>query len=194
MEVLSGKTKYQVAKEMGLSDKVVYYHTRDIPSKNPGRTEIRGKTLDVLKTLLTEGCIDSDRKISSNLRTLQKHFKVIKRAQIDGKKSVYYLSDKNKKALQSAIENKGSKIISYHKFASMFQVFDVNLSKKEKRSLVGRKQGKSSCNKRSSNSDSTGESGGFLGRFLHSDVLFVATMCFIPFHSFTFISHFLQTT
>ena len=54
-EVSCGKTKYHVAKEMRLSDKVVYYHTRDIPSKNPGRTEIRGRTLDILKTLLTEG-------------------------------------------------------------------------------------------------------------------------------------------
>ena len=110
-EVLSGKTKYQVAKEMGLSDKVVYYHTRDLPSKNPGRTEIRGKTLDVLKTLLTEGCIDSDIMISGNLRTLQKHFKVIKRFRVNGKKAVYYLEDTNKKALRSTIENKGSKII-----------------------------------------------------------------------------------
>jgi len=33
-EVSCGKTKYHVAKEMRLSDKVVYYHTRDIPSKN----------------------------------------------------------------------------------------------------------------------------------------------------------------
>ena len=51
-EVLSGKSKYQVTKEMGVSSKVVYYHTRDIPSKNPGRTEIRGKTLELLKELL----------------------------------------------------------------------------------------------------------------------------------------------
>lgn len=51
--VLCGRSKHSIAKELGLSDMVVYYHTRDIPSKNPGRTEIRGKTLDVLKTLLT---------------------------------------------------------------------------------------------------------------------------------------------
>ncbi|MDG6229543.1 MAG: hypothetical protein QCH96_06220 [Candidatus Thermoplasmatota archaeon] len=42
-EVLSGKNKYSVAKEMSLPDKVVYYHTKDILSKNPGRTEIRRK-------------------------------------------------------------------------------------------------------------------------------------------------------
>ena len=170
-EVLDGKTKYQVAKEMGLSDKVVYYHTRDIPSKNPGRTEIRGRTLEVLKTLLTEGFVDSNTKNSGNLRILQKHFKPIKRSQVNGKKTVYYLEDKNKKALKSIIENKGSKVISYHELASMSQVFDVNLSKKEKHRLVGRKQDKSSLKKHSSDSDSTGEMGGFLGRFLHSELL-----------------------
>lgn len=170
-EVVSGKTKYSVAKEMNICDKMVYYYTKDIPSKNPGRTEIRGKTLDVLKTLLTEGFVDSNTKNSGNLRTLQKHFKVIRRSQIDGKKTVYYLEDKNKKALRSTIENKGSKVISYHDLASMSQVFDVNLSKKEKRSLVGRKQRKSNRKKHGSNSDSTGETSGFLGRFLHSDVL-----------------------
>lgn len=29
-EVLSGKSKYQVAKELGICDTVVYHHTKDI--------------------------------------------------------------------------------------------------------------------------------------------------------------------
>lgn len=57
-EVLSGKSKYQVTKELGISNKVVYYHTRDIPSKTPGRTEIRGKTQELLKELLEKGHIN----------------------------------------------------------------------------------------------------------------------------------------
>ena len=90
-ESLSGKTKYSVAKELNVCEKMVYYYTKDIPSKNPGRTEIRGRTLDTLKTLLTEGYVDSNTKNSGNLRTLQKHFKAIKRTQVNGKKAVYYL-------------------------------------------------------------------------------------------------------
>ena len=179
-EVLSGKTKYHVAKEMNICDKMVYYYTKDIPSKNPGRTEIRGRTLDTLKTLLTEGYVNSNTKNSGNLRTLQKHFKVIKRTQVNGKKSVYYLEDKNKKALRSTIKKKGSKIISYQDLASMSHVFDVDLSKKEKRSLIGRKQGKSTLKKHSSDNDSTGKSGGFLGRFLHSEVLPLPTYKVLP--------------
>ncbi len=170
-EVRSGKTKYSVAKEMRVPDKVVYYHTRDFPSKNPGRTEIRGRTLDTLKTLLTEGYVDSNTKNSGNLRTLQKHFKAIKRTQVNGKKAVYYLEDKNKKALQSVIENKGFKVISYYDLARMSSVFDVNLSNKEKTGFIGRKNSKSTCKNRSSKDNSSQRDDGFLGRFLHSDVL-----------------------
>jgi hypothetical protein len=170
-EVLSGKTKYSVAKEMNICDKMVYYYTKDIPSKSPGRTEIRGNTLKVLKTLLTNGYVDSNTENSGNLRTLQKHFKEIKRTQVNGKKAVYYLEDKNKKALQSVIENKGSKVIGYYELAKMSHVFGVNLSNKEKTVLIGKKQGKSTYKNRSSKDNSSPSDEGFLGRFLHSEVL-----------------------
>jgi hypothetical protein len=169
---------------------MVYYYTKDIPSKSPGRTEIRGRTLEVLKTLLTEGYVDSTNKNCSNLRTLQKHFKEIKRTQINGKKTLYYLEDKNKKALRSVIENKGSKIIGYYDLNCMSQVFGVNLSSKEKNSLLGRKNGKSTCKKRSSNSNSTGEHGGFLGRFLHSDVLQLEDDCLYKYIYFIYLNFF----
>ena len=172
-EVLSGKTKYSVAKELNICDKMVYYYTKDIPSKSPGRTEIRGNTLKVLKTFLTKGYIRSNKKNFNNLRTLQKHFKVIKRLQIDGKKTVYYLEDKNKKALKSIIEKKESKVISYRKLAKMSLVFDVNLSKKEEYRLIGRKKDRSNIKKHGSKEDSSPGSDGFLGRFLHSDVLWI---------------------
>ena len=87
------------------------------------------------------------------------------------RKQFITLEDKNKKALKSTIENKGSKIISYHNLASMSQVFDVNLSNKEKTGLIGRKNDKSTGKNRSSKDDFTPESDGFLGRFLHSEVL-----------------------
>ena len=70
----------------------------------------------------------------------EKHFKEIKRTQFNSKKAVYYLEDKNKKALKSVIENKGSKVIGYYELAKMSKVFDVNLSYKEKTGLIGRKK------------------------------------------------------
>jgi hypothetical protein len=171
-EVLSGKTKYQVAKELNLCHKMVYYYTKDIPSKSPGRTGIRGRTLEVLKQLLTEGCVESTNKNCRNLRTLQKHFKEIKRTQVNGKKAVYYLEDKNKKALQSVIGKRESKIISFQDLAILTDIFDVNLSKKEKHSLLGKKQRKFTRKKQGSNCNFTEGDDGFLGRFLHSEQLF----------------------
>jgi len=136
-EVLNGKSKYQVAKELGLSDKAVYYHTRDIPSKNPGRTEIRGKTLELLKVLLQKGHVNCRNKCSPNFHTLQKHFPVIKRAQI-AHKAVYYLEDKNKEALQALLEDKRSKVFNYQDLASISKIFQVELRKNEKYTLLGK--------------------------------------------------------
>ncbi len=212
-EVLSGKTKYSVAKEMGISYQLVYYYTQDIPSSKPGRSEIRGKTLELLKQLLTQGYIDSARNCSQNLRTLRKHFPVIQRAQVDNK-SFYFLDDKNKIALKAMLDMRKSKVISYHDLARMSQVFGVNLSSVEKNQLRGKKEKRvlpiirrkdggfmSSYKKNQTNlddfmdnngflgnfvnknarknhfsdKDSTGETGGFLGRFLHSEVLQISS-------------------
>lgn len=208
-EVLSGKTKYSVAKEMGISYQLVYYYTQDIPSSKPGRSEIRGKTLELLKQLLTQGYVDSARNCSQNLHTLRKHFPVIQRAQVNNK-SFYFLDDKNKIALKAMLDMRKSKVISYHDLARMSQVFGVNLSPVEKNQLRGKREkrilpiirrkdgGYMSSYKKSqtnlddfmdnngflgnfvnknarknhfSDEDSTGETGGFLGRFLHSEVL-----------------------
>ena len=47
-EVQDGKTKYRVAKEMGLGEYVDYSHTSDLPSINLREPCIKGKTLDQL--------------------------------------------------------------------------------------------------------------------------------------------------
>jgi len=64
---------------------------------------------------------------------------MIERAEVD-RRSVYYLSDKNKVALQSLIQSKKSKIFSYQDLSSMSRVFDVKLSKREKKSVLSHKQ------------------------------------------------------
>ena len=138
-KVQSGEVKYSVAEEMGISHQLVCYYTKDLPSSRPGNRGIRGKTLELLKKLLKDGYVDSTRNCSQNLRTLQKHFPVIQRAQVEGK-SIYYLNDKNKDALKAMINNRGSKIISYHDLARISQVFNVNLLPFEKNQLIGKKE------------------------------------------------------
>jgi hypothetical protein len=61
-EVLKGKTKYRVAKEMRLNEFVVYSHTSDLPCVNLGEPCIRGKTFDLLKQLLDVGYVSSTKE------------------------------------------------------------------------------------------------------------------------------------
>lgn len=140
-QVRNGKSKYQVAKEMKVPQKIVYYHTMDLTSRGPGRSEIRGKTLELLKELLENGHVHCKHRCSPNLHTLQKHFPAIKRAQIYHK-SIYYLEDKNREAIRALLNDKKSKVINYHDLANMSKVFDVSLSKREKKGLIGKKRTK----------------------------------------------------
>ncbi len=134
-EVLKGKSKYKVAKEMGLSEFVVYSHTSDLPSINLREPCIRGKSLEILQQLLQEGYVHSNINTYNILRRLRRFLPMIQRTQIDGK-GIYYLSDKNKIALQAMIKTKHSKIISYQELKSITKVFGVNLDTIEKERIV----------------------------------------------------------
>ena len=163
-EVLNGKSKYGVAKELGLSDSIVYYHTRDIPSKSPGRSEIRGKTLDLLKQLLQDGYVYGKRHTSSQFRTLRKHFPVIKRAEFD-KRAVFFLEEKNKIALEALIAQKKSRVISYRDISSISKVFNVGLKMNEKHQLLGKDKSKKSHKNHSPQGDYLRENDGSLAFF-----------------------------
>jgi len=169
-EVLSGKSKYQIAKDRGLKFSAVYYHTQDLPNHVYREEGLTGKLLDLLKELLKEGYIVSTRENTQRLRRLQKHLPMIQRVQV-GRGAVYYLNDKNKIALQSIIQHRKSKIFCYQELAEISNVFDVNLSKKEKIDLLGKKQSKTARKNQCSNRDSSSEVDDFRGRFLHSGVL-----------------------
>jgi len=134
-EVLKGKTKYRVAKEMGINELVVYSHTIDLPSVKLGEPCIKGKSLDLLKQLLDVGYVPSNEETHFILRKLKRNLPMIQRTQIDGQ-SIYYLSDKNKNALQAMITQKKSRILSYQELKSITKVFGVDLSTNEKQQYV----------------------------------------------------------
>ncbi len=137
-ETLSGKSKYQVAQELGLYPMIVYYHTRDLPSKKKGRgSEIRGQTLEILKQLLQDGYISSTRENGGSLRTIQRLFPMVHRAEM-GKRSIFFLEGKNKAALCAFLENQGTRLIDFHKLIGISEIFDVRLSKREKPGLLGK--------------------------------------------------------
>jgi hypothetical protein len=176
-EVLSGKTKHQVAKEKNLCIQTVYYYTKDISSTNTGRTEIRGSTLDLLKTILKEGLIVSNTKNNDNLRTLQKHFPSIKRSQYK-KRSIYYLEDKNKLALKEMMKQNKSRIINYQELGEVCKIFNTNLDINEKRAFLGKntrprryKIKKFRQFYQLDSKEKQTKIDDFFGRFLHSELL-----------------------
>ena len=116
-EIIQGKSKYQIAKEMNLSPDTVYKHTKDLPNKYKRQPYICGKPLELLKELLEKGFVYT-RENRNALRSLQKHFSVIKRSQFKNR-SIYYLEDKNKLALQEMMKQNSSRII-FHRFCNVF--------------------------------------------------------------------------
>lgn len=134
-EILKGKSKYKVAKEMGLSEFVVYSHTADLPSIDIREPCIKGKSLELLHQLLEEGYIHSNINTQYTLRKLRKYLPMIQRTQVEGK-AIYYLSDKNKSALQAMMKTKHSRVISYQELKSITKVFGVNLDNGEKQHYV----------------------------------------------------------
>ena len=106
-EILQGKSKYQIAKEMNISSDTVYKHTKDLPNKYKRQPYICGKPLELLKQLLKKGFVYTG-KNGLALRSLQKHFPVIRRSQFK-KRSIYYLEDKNKLALKEMMKQNSSR-------------------------------------------------------------------------------------
>jgi biotin operon repressor len=135
-EVLSGKSNYQVARELGISETTVRNHTKDIARpKNVGPC-IKKEQFELFKQLLEDGYVYTDSN-RNHLRGLQKHFPMIKRANYKGR-SLYFLEDYSKTALNAMIKQKESKVISYHDLSKMSNIFDVKISSKEKKKKLSK--------------------------------------------------------
>ncbi len=137
---------------------------------------VEGESLELLKQLLQDGYVYTG-KNRNKLRFLQRIFPVIKRSQYKNK-SIYYLEDKNKLALQEMMKQGKSRIISFQELSRMSQVFNTYLEIKQKRTFLGknlkpkrykilkfRKQYQSFSKEKQTSIDD------FFGRFLHSEVL-----------------------
>lgn len=176
-EILKGKSKFQVAKEMNLYPTTVYEYTKDLPNKYHREPYISGKPLELLKQLLEKGYVYTEENRNA-LRALQRYFPQIKRSQFKNK-SCYYLEDKNKFALLEMMKQDTSRIISYQELAKMTHVFNTDIEIYEKRSFLGKnrwrraKKIQVSTNRYGSVSkEKQTHLDDFLGRFLHSEVLF----------------------
>ena len=139
---------------------------------------IHGKNLELLKQLIEDGYVYTG-KNGNRLRFLQKIFPSIRRAQYKNR-SIYFLEDKNKLALKEMMSHNPSRIINYQELGRLTQVFDSDLSKKEKKRFFGkdkpRSRRRNPKSKKENDSDSKEKkpfSDDFFGRFLHSEVLYL---------------------
>jgi hypothetical protein len=175
-DVLKGKSKFQVSREMNLHPTTVYEHTKDLPNKYKREPYISGKPLELLKELLEKGYVYTEENRNA-LRALQRYFPSIKRSQFKNK-SCYYLEDKSKLALLELMTQNTSRIISYQDLAKVSQVFNTDIEIYEKRAFLGKNRWrrtrkiKESISRYGSNpKEKQTHLDDFLGRFLHSDVL-----------------------
>ncbi len=175
-EVLKGKSKFQVAREMNLHPTTVYEHTKDLPNKYHREPYISGKPLELLKQLIEKGFVYTEENRNA-LRALKRYFPQIKRSQFKNK-SCYYLEDKSKLALLELMRQNTSRIISFQDLMRASKVFNTDIEIYEKRAFLG----KNKWRKAKKIQESTDKYGSiskekqsllddFLGRFLHSEVL-----------------------
>ena len=176
-EVQNGKSKYRVAKEMGFSCNLVLKYTKDLPNVSRSAPHIYGKSFELLKQLLTTGVVHSTTETRQVMRTLKRHLPMIRYSRFKNK-AVYYLDDKNRKALQSLLEKDSSKIINYRELDDLLRIFHVKVDVEEKKVFLGRNVQKrvrkikeSAFRYGSFSEEKQAKIDDFLGRFLHSDVL-----------------------
>ena len=144
-KINSGKTKYQIAKELDISTSTVYYWTKDIPNRNIGWPGIRGKPLDMLQELLTKGyCFAGCSNPQARYIHLHKYFPSVRRIKIYNK-HILYLEGSEDAAARAFIDKlHGKKIISFQELKQITKVFGTELRRKEKEDFLikkGRKKG-----------------------------------------------------
>lgn len=137
-EVMKAKSKYQVAKEMGLDDHTVSDHTRDLPSRRRSDPCIQGKSFEILKQLLKTGVVPCTNENRARMRTLRRHLPMIRHSGFNNR-AIFYLDDKNKQALQALLESNPSKIVSYCELGQMMRIFNVKAGLEVKKAFLGRK-------------------------------------------------------
>jgi len=164
-EVQSGKSKYQTAKELGVSQKTVYRHTKDLPSKPYGWPGIRGKTLEILQEIILKGYhICSQEGSNKRFFQLKKNFPTMYRAKMN-KMTIYYLAGREDDAARAFLGNIGKKIISYQVLTNITDVFHANLSKSEKQAFLSKKEPKKALKITGQKEDFLGEKDDSLAYF-----------------------------
>lgn len=160
-EILSGRSRHEVSQEFNVSYQTVLKLTKDIPSNhfhsNKGEHNqlgfIRGRTLDILKDLLKDGYYICNSSDIDSYHKLKQYFSMIYKVKSHGK-IILFLEDKSNIAAKTLLETINKKIMSYQELKQVTNLFDTDLTKREKQRFIGKKQSKKTSKDYSSNSNS----------------------------------------
>jgi len=147
-EIQNGASKFQTAQKYDVSCSTVYRWTRDIPGRNCGWPGIRGKTLEMLKELVANGfLLPTGENVHGQFLTLRKYFPSIYRISIYGKQ-IFLLKGREEEAVRAFLGSTRKKIISYQELHQVTEVFGADISMKEKKAFLFKKQGRCMSNKK----------------------------------------------
>jgi transposase len=140
-DVQHGTSKFQTAQKYDVSYSAVYRWTRDIPGRNCGWPGIRGKTLEMLKELISNGfLLPTGENVHGQFLTLRKHFPSVYRISMYGKQ-IFLLKGREEEAVRAFLRSTRKKIISYQELHQVTEVFGADISRKEKEAFLFKKQG-----------------------------------------------------
>ena len=139
-EARTMKSRYKIPREFGVHPTQIYRIAKDIPTPRQRQPYIRGKCLEVLQKILSDGYIYSGEN-NNEIRKLQYLLPVIKRSQFNGK-SIFYMEDKNKIALERMIKTHTNKAIKYRDLTALSKLLNVKITSCEKDEYYGRKKDK----------------------------------------------------
>ena len=139
-KIMGGKSKYQISKELGISQTAVGKHTKHYPSHPKGRNGVRGGTLRMLQDLLNDGYTFFDTPSDSQkYYTLKKYFPTVQRARYGGY-NILFLEDRSDLTAKAFLMKIRKNIISYQELKNITKIFDIELSKNEKDMFISKKR------------------------------------------------------
>ncbi len=178
--VEAGGIRAEASKKFGVSAPFVYNLTAGM-AYGRGNTALRGETLEILKALMKDGYYLPDSRYAlarSCYKALKKHFPV--KVVMTRKKSVYFCEGKEKEAMKAFLGRWRKGTMSFRELGQMSKLFGISLKSSERESMLSGKfrmekyAHKFKILKKVKKIPRQAAVSDFIGRFLHSELLWLA--------------------
>jgi len=134
-EVEGGKSVRAVAKDNNIGYKTVYNLVDDSIHSAKYMIVLRGKTLELFRKVMKDGCALITCDDTDRFMTLKKYFPSICRVRYDHK-TIIFLESRSNVAAKAFLESMNSGIMSYRKLSQISKLFDSTRNRHKKRPIV----------------------------------------------------------